>query len=165
VTLDTSVREIDNSSPEFRMTLSHDDIPEPPHIEDELREAGLKATPQRLAILGCLEGDESHPTAQELYERVRAEHPTMAFATVYNTLSALTGIGRVRSLTLGGPTRFDPNTASHDHAICDGCGSITDVAARSRRGPAPDGLAGFSINRVERIYRGQCAECANERNV
>jgi Fur family peroxide stress response transcriptional regulator len=86
----------------------------------------------------------------------------MAFATVYNTLSALTRVGHVRSLAFGGATRFDPNTAPHDHAICDACGAIMDVAPRGRRGPAPEGLAGFRIEKMERIYRGRCAECAKE---
>src|SRR5262245_28326337 len=131
-----------------------------------LREAGLKATPQRLAVLRSLDGDETHPTAQELHERLSTEHPSLSVATVYNTLSALTRIARCTPLELGGPVRFDPNVDPHDHAVCERCGSIRDVTdAHAAKLDAPtaargDGLAGFQISRVERIYRGLCANCS-----
>ena len=127
----------------------------------ELREAGLKATPQRVAIVAALTGDQTHPTAQELYDRLRERFPGMAFATVYNTLSALMRVGRLSSLSLGGATRFDPNVAAHDHAICDRCGKVRDVPVvevaevQGRAEP----VDGFTVQRVERIYRGTCAEC------
>src|SRR6185436_4935485 len=77
---------------------------------DGVRAAGLKLTPQRLAIVRELAEDESHPTAQELFERLRPALPTMSFATVYNTLDALTTAGLCAALSLSpGPSRFDPN--------------------------------------------------------
>jgi Fur family peroxide stress response transcriptional regulator len=134
-----------------------------------LREAGLKATPQRLAILRSLAGDETHPTAQELHERLSSEFPSLSVATVYNTLSALTRIARCIPLELGGPLRFDPNVQPHDHAVCEQCGSIRDVTEPTATPAAISGesaasaidrtLAGFSVRRVERIYRGLCAAC------
>jgi Fur family peroxide stress response transcriptional regulator len=144
-----------------------------------LRDAGLKATPQRIAILRALDGDETHPTAQELYERLRGEFPALSVATVYNTLSALTRAARCVPLELGGPVRFDPNVTAHDHAVCERCGRIRDVALQPSAADAgarhassssassssptdahrTDPLAGFEVHRVERIYRGFCAQC------
>jgi Fe2+ or Zn2+ uptake regulation protein len=156
------------------------------HAARALREAGLKATPQRLAILRSLAGDETHPTAQELYERLSEEFPSLSVATVYNTLSALTRIQRCRPLELGGPLRFDPNVDAHDHAVCERCGSIRDVSEAATHGASPsratrvgkrtakaddagsrgrshaEGLTGFMVRRVERIYRGLCAACAQD---
>ncbi|HKU42532.1 MAG TPA: Fur family transcriptional regulator [Polyangiales bacterium] len=125
-----------------------------------LRDAGLKATPQRLAILRALDGDETHPTAQELYERLREEFPTLSVATVYNTLSALTRLSRCAPLELGGPVRFDPNTSAHDHAVCERCGRIRDVLQPMAASETGAALSGFQVRRVERIYRGFCAQCA-----
>jgi Fur family peroxide stress response transcriptional regulator len=135
-----------------------------------LREAGLKATPQRLAILRSLAADETHPTAQELYDRLSSEFPSLSVATVYNTLSALTRIGRCIPLELGGPLRFDPNVDAHDHAVCERCGAIRDVSAplmkaqpmqaQPEAASDPECLPGFTVRRVERIYRGLCAACA-----
>lgn len=153
---------------EFRMTLNNEaktgGVPEVPDIARELREAGLKATPQRVAIVASLTGDQTHPTAQEIYDRLRPDFPGMAFATVYNTLSALMRVGRLTSLSLGGAARFDPNVGMHDHAICDRCGKVRDVASAGSpkagaRELATQPLDGFTIQRVERIYRGTCGEC------
>lgn len=132
-----------------------------------LRDAGLKATPQRLAILRALDGDETHPTAQELYERLHGQFPTLSVATIYNTLSALTRMSRCVPLDLGGPVRFDPNVTAHDHAVCERCGRIRDVLQaeltdppnRLRGSSTSHSLAGFEVRRVERIYRGFCAQC------
>jgi Fur family peroxide stress response transcriptional regulator len=136
----------------------------------------LKATPQRLAVLRSLAGDETHPTAQELHERLSGEFPSLSVATVYNTLSALTRIARCIPLELGGPLRFDANVEPHDHAVCERCGSIRDVndvhgvnhvndtTVDSGAASGSEGLLGFTVKRVERIYRGLCATCAQNSN-
>lgn len=141
-----------------------------------LREVGLKATPQRIAILRALAGDETHPTAQELFERLHGEFPSLSVATVYNTLSALTRMSKCVPLDLGGPVRFDPNVSTHDHAVCEGCGRIRDVSLRedaaepkslaltgatSAQSHGNQAFGGFQVRRVERIYRGVCAQCAD----
>ena len=93
-----------------------------------LRGAGLKLTPQRLAIVDAFADDESHPTAQEIFERLRVTMPTMSFATVYSTLDTLASAGlcSVRSLSPGA-SRFDPHVAPHHHAVCDRCGATMNL--------------------------------------
>ena len=143
-----------------------------------VRAAGLKLTPQRLAIVRELASDESHPTAQELYDRLRPSLPTMSFATVYNTLDALTTAGLCAALALSpGSGRFDPNMEAHHHLVCDGCGSVRDLpsvtSARSVAPPAEEdsirravsqAAPGFEVRSVERIMRGLCAACAAGRS-
>ncbi|MEJ7729715.1 MAG: Fur family transcriptional regulator [Polyangiaceae bacterium] len=129
-----------------------------------LRESGLKLTPQRMAIVRELCADPIHPTAQELYERLRPTLPTMSFATVYNTLDALASAGLCGALSLSpGASRFDPNMFPHHHAVCDGCGMVRDVPrneAESMPGPSTPLAPGFEVRAVEWIYRGLCADCA-----
>ena len=100
---------------------------------DGLRKAGLKLTPQRIAIVDAFAGDPSHPTAQEIFERLRVAMPTMSFATVYSTLDTLAAASlcTVRALAPG-PARFDPNVEPHHHALCERCGAIHE-AIRARR--------------------------------
>jgi Fur family peroxide stress response transcriptional regulator len=57
-------------------------------------EKGFKRTPQRLAILAYLEGNTSHPSAEEIFHAVGGKDQTLSFATVYNTLNALSRQGR-----------------------------------------------------------------------
>jgi Fur family peroxide stress response transcriptional regulator len=137
-----------------------------------LKRAGLKLTPQRIAIVRLFAGDASHPTAQDLYERLRPSFPSMSFATVYNTLDTLARTGLAGTVRLpgkrGDAARFDPNTAPHHHAVCDSCGEVLDIpagtlapapgAVKKLRGAAP----GFSVRAVERIYRGNCATCVRQ---
>ena len=147
-----------------------------------LRASGLKLTPQRLAIVRELAADETHPTAQELFERLRPAMPTMSFATVYNTLDALAAAGLCAALSLApGPARFDPNMRAHHHAVCDRCGLVRDVPCDGAAVPCAEGslvtpsvhdggdpqnpgpaghVGGFEVRAVEWIYRGLCAACA-----
>jgi Fe2+ or Zn2+ uptake regulation protein len=133
---------------------------------EDLKRAGLKLTAQREAIVRHFAGDDSHPTAQELYDRLRPEFPQMSFATVYNTLDALAAAGLSGTLRLGQAARFDPNTEPHHHLVCESCGAIADVAAASLA-PSPAAVKqlgraapGFRVRAVDRIYRGLCATCA-----
>src|SRR6185369_17886737 len=94
-----------------------------------VRAAGLKLTPQRMAIVKELASDETHPTAQEIFDRLRPGLPTMSFATVYNTLDALSTAGLCAALSLSpGSGRFDPNMTAHHHIVCDACGAIRDLS-------------------------------------
>lgn len=136
--------------------------------------AGLKLTAQRLAVVQELAADETHPTAQELFERLSRKGPGLSFATVYNTLDALTGAGICAAMSLApGAARFDPNMGEHHHAVCDGCGLVRDVPLAA--GTPRDGehhtperatvplAPGFEVRSVERIYRGLCADCAKKK--
>src|SRR3954468_10248846 len=132
---------------------------------DDLNRAGPKMAPQRVAIVNLFAGDDSHPTAQDLFERLKSQYPQMSFATVYNTLDALANAGLSGTLRMGTAARFDPNTRAHHHAVCDRCGKICDIpadslspstaAVRNLHRSAP----GFSVRSVERIYRGLCPAC------
>jgi len=125
-----------------------------------LRRAGLKLTAQRVAIVREIADDLSHPTAQDLYERLRAAHPGMSFATVYNTLDALASCGLTSSLHLGGAVRFDPNASAHHHAVCDACGAVADVPPPDAEPPAVL-QGGFQVRAEERTYRGLCGRCTS----
>src|SRR4051812_23427277 len=86
-----------------------------------LEHASLRRTPQRLAIVRAFVDDPTHPTAQQIFDRLKRAMPTMSFATVYNTLAALEKAGSCRVLRVhdDGSARFDPRVDAHDHAICD----------------------------------------------
>ena len=130
----------------------------------DLKRAGLKLTPQRIAIVRELADDLSHPTAQALFERLRPAYPTMSFATVYSTLDVLVEQGLAGSLNAdegSRAVRFDPNVEPHHHAICDACGTVIDIPLERGRAAAPPtaDVEGFRVLREERTYRGLCHHC------
>lgn len=127
---------------------------------EALDRAELRKTPQRVAVVHALVDDTSHPTAQQIFDRLRRQMPTMSFATVYNTLAALERAGVCRSLRLShdDSARFDPMVEPHDHAVCDRCGRVLDIpSASSGEGRAE--LNDFRVRAVERVYRGECQQC------
>jgi Fur family peroxide stress response transcriptional regulator len=121
---------------------------------------GFKRTPQRLSILEHLDGNKSHPSAEEIYRVVAKKNPSMSFATVYNTLNTLVQAGAVRELTIDPDRkRYDPDTSSHHHLICLDCRKVMDIPG-SIMVDVPRGLArDFTImgNHIE--FYGLCAPC------
>ena len=126
-----------------------------------LRQAGLRPTPQRLAIVHEVLL-RHHPTVAEVYDSVRSQFPTIGLATVYNTLRSMTERGLVRELPFINATRFDVNLTPHANLVCTQCGAIEDseecddlIAALHNRVAA--GAFAPESQRID-IY-GTCARC------
>jgi len=97
-----------------------------------LRERGYKVTPQRLAVCKVILSSKDHPTAEQIYRKVKEEHPTMSPATVYQTLHLFTNAGLVQELGLSGRiSRYERNTSPHINVVCQKCGEITDYEAET----------------------------------
>jgi Fur family transcriptional regulator, peroxide stress response regulator len=128
--------------------------------EEKYRVMGIKLTPQRIAILDYLEGNRSHPSAEDVYKAVRRKFPTMSFATVYNTLEMLKRNGMVAELTGDpGKKRFDPNPRPHHHLICTQCRRIADLQVEFRLPVADRDRAGFEITGNHIEFYGICPAC------
>jgi Fur family peroxide stress response transcriptional regulator len=123
-------------------------------------EKGFKRTPQRLAILAYLDGNTSHPSAEEIFHAVVGKDRTLSFATVYNTLNTLSKAGALRELTIDpARKRYDPNTGAHHHIICVACKKVVDVPEEISIDLPEDVAQDFSIlgNHVE--FYGTCPKC------
>jgi Fur family peroxide stress response transcriptional regulator len=93
-----------------------------------LEAAGWRCTPQRLAVYENLSHTEHHPTAEEVYQAVRALVPRISLATVYKALEALVASGVVTKLTAGdGSARYDARKDGHYHLRCLRSGSVQDL--------------------------------------
>src|SRR5688500_13741636 len=82
------------------------------------REPGLRMTPQRQAILDAVRSSHDHPRAADIFERVRAVLPGIAFGTVYNALHALADHGIFLQLSFGDDASlFDGSVDRHYNAF------------------------------------------------
>lgn len=131
-------------------------------FRDQCAARKLALTPQRLAIFGILARDDSHPTADDVYTRLKPELPSLSRGTVYRTLELLEAHGLVRRVPTGGDcARFDAETDEHAHLVCEQCGAVRDLGQAEWPAPAdpPKRLHGFRIlgQRVQVI--GICARC------
>lgn len=103
-----------------------------------LHAAGLRVTGPRLAILELLRQDRTHPTAEQVYRRLRPSYPGLSLATVYNALEAFTRRGLCRRVPSDGTSqRFDGTLAPHHHAHCSSCGQLFDLPPEVFSLPAP----------------------------
>ena len=121
---------------------------------------GLKLTPQRLAILEYLDGNKSHPSAEDIYASVRQKYPTMSFATVYNTLEALRKKGKVLELTIDNERRrYDPDVSTHHHLICTDCRKIVDIEDVFSLSVPEDQKCSYEVTGNHIEFYGLCPEC------
>jgi Fur family transcriptional regulator, peroxide stress response regulator len=99
----------------------------PEELKQKLSEAGLKATSQRIAIYDALLRLGDHPKAEQVYEQVHQQHPSLSLGTVYKTLDTLVKAGLIRKVfTQEDCMRYDADTSSHNHIYCTNTGEIVD---------------------------------------
>jgi len=95
-----------------------------------------RMTHQRNVILDEVRGSFDHPTADQIYERVRKRLPRISMGTVYRNLDVLASTGLVRRIGPEFPQmRFDGDTRDHYHMTCIGCGRIKDMELEARDDP------------------------------
>lgn len=133
---------------------------------EQLKAQGRRLTPQRRAIIQALFGDEAHPTAEQIFTRVRQDMPDMSHATVYNTLRELVEMDVLRELDLGlGERHYDFNKDTHAHLICLSCGRVEDVPCdKEAIAMPPKHTRGFHIVDCNVIFRGYCPDCMPKEN-
>lgn len=137
-----------------------------PDLIQRCRARGVKLTPQRLAIFECVLGLPGHPSAEEIFQEVQRRHPTLSFATVYNTLQLLKELGQVHEVIVDElRRRYDLNTEPHHHAVCRRCHRIIDIPARAT-GASWDQLAAadlgayqFRVDSARIEFSGLCGGC------
>lgn len=128
-----------------------------------LQQAGLRITPQRIAICRLLSETDTHPTAAMIYKHVRAQYPSFSMATVYNTLDALIGLGAVNVLGGAGDdsVHYDADTSPHINLACISCHKIVDIDSQqvSNIDHEISNRSGYKILGARILYYGFCPDC------
>ncbi|MGY2130304.1 Fur family transcriptional regulator [Blastococcus sp. SYSU DS0617] len=127
-----------------------------------LREAGLRVTRPRLAVLDVLSA-HPHADADTLVTGARAQHPTLSPQTVYGVLDALVTVGLARRIEpAGAPALFELRVGdNHHHLVCRSCGAVADVDCAVGAAPCltPADAAGFVVDEAEVVFWGLCGPC------
>ena len=85
-------------------------------------------TIQKDLVLKTVQGLKRHLTAEEVYEFIKKDHPTLGKGTVYRNLGILAEEGAIRKVEVpDGPDRFDFTLKNHYHVECIRCGEVFDV--------------------------------------
>ena len=130
--------------------------------QHELRDKGLRLTPQRELVLAAVR-ELGHATPEEVAEKVRHTHPGINLSTVYRNLETLENVGLVQHTHLGhgGATYHAAEELTHLHLVCGVCSSVgdapIDVAANFVNALADD--YGFKTDVTHFAVYGTCSAC------
>ena len=132
------------------------------HSASVLKENGIQATAQRLAVLTAV-SNHPHATAELVGECVSASLGAISRQSVYDTLALLVDRGLIRRIQpVGSPALYEDRiNDNHHHLICRSCATVLDVDCAVGDTPcitAADNM-GFAIDEAEVAYWGLCPTC------
>ena len=135
-------------------------------LTDRLRDAGLRVTAARVAVLAVLDEAGDHPRVDQVIDRVRHRGVSISTQAAYDVCEALHRAGLARRIEpAGSPARFESRIGdNHHHLVCRACGVAVDVdgAIGDTGCLDPSDPQGFVIDEAEVTYWGLCASCQNE---
>ena len=150
-----------------RAATSHAPTPAHDPTVAALRDAGLRVTAPRRAVLAWL-AEHPHSTADAVGTGVRAELGTISTQAVYDVLAACVDAGLVRRIEPAGhPARFARRVAdNHHHVVCRRCGAAADVDCAIGPTPClkPSDTHGFAVDEAEVVFWGLCPACQGTRD-
>ncbi len=121
---------------------------------------------KRNAILTCLRGTTTHPSAEWIYTQLKPQIANLSLGTVYRNLAYFKDIGEVISIgTVKGTERFDGNTTPHVHYICTSCGAVLDlpdIDIPTELQSAAESGSGGTVCSCQLTFSGICSNCKNK---
>jgi len=142
-------------------------VPSTSELERALRDAGLRVTRPRLAVLAAVH-EHPHADTDSLLGVVRGRLGRVSHQAVYDVLRALPAAGLVRRFEPSGSVaRYETRVGDdHAHLVCRACGAIVDVdsvlGSTTCGSPADD--AGFQLEQTEIVFWGLCPGCLSALN-
>lgn len=133
---------------------------------ERLRDAGLRITRPRLAVLDVLH-EGGHLDVDEIATRVRSRLDSVSTQAIYDVLGALSRAGLTRRIEpAGSPARYEARVGdNHHHVVCRGCGEIADIDCTIGEAPCldPDTARGYLVDEAEVTFWGLCPSCQARR--
>jgi Fur family iron response transcriptional regulator len=121
-----------------------------------LRQHDIQPSAQRVAVGQYALTTADHPSADEVWDRVRESFPMLSRATVYNTLNLFVEKGLLQALVLAeGRVVFDPMTEHHHHFIDEATGRIHDIPWDSLEVKNIKSLRGYDVREYQVVMRGR----------
>lgn len=106
--------------------------------------------------------DKSHPTIQEIYNKVHMIDSTIGQATVYRNVNKLVSSGKAKKLSTNSEVdHYDGDISNHYHFICTSCNKIVDIFNFDVDIPIKDiqKSHNISIDNFDMVLYGKCSEC------
>ncbi len=129
-------------------------------VKDKITKSGLKFTHQRMVIYKSILLATSHPTAEQVFEDVKADNPSISVATVYKTLDSFVQAGMIqRFVDQNGVMRFDAIVEAHSHLYCKHSHQIKDYRNEILEKLLSDFVTenpidGFEVEEISVVFKG-----------
>ncbi len=121
-----------------------------------LEDHGVNPSAQRVAIARYVLHTEDHPSADEVWTRVRRRLPQVSRATVYNTLNLFVDKGLLRRYVLTeGRLVFDPHVKDHHHFVDEETGRVYDVPWDAVEVSNIHEIEGIEVRDYQVVLRGR----------
>jgi Fe2+ or Zn2+ uptake regulation protein len=138
-------------------------VPVKTDLQQTLREAGLRVTQPRVAVLDAVYA-EPHADTDAIIRSARRDLPDVSHQAVYDVLRALTDAGLVRRIQPArSVARYEARVGdNHHHVVCRSCGVIADVDCAVGEAPCLTAHTdhGFQIDEAEVVFWGLCPACS-----
>lgn len=96
-------------------------------IRENLKHKGLKITPQRIAIYEAVLKLKNHPTAENIIDYIKKNHPNISVGTVYKVLDSLVENDLLKKVKNEKDVmRYDAIMQTHHHLYCSETDKIED---------------------------------------
>lgn len=122
-------------------------------------------TIQKELVLNAVLKMRRHVTAEEVYDYIKEDYPTIGKGTVYRNLGILVDEDKIRKVEIpGGADCFDFTLSKHYHLKCISCGKVFDVDMDERQ-PLTSFIRdnhGMKFLDYDILFKGICSDCQDK---
>ena len=122
----------------------------------------IRMTSQRELVLDYVQKSHSHPTAEEIFQKLKDKLPRISKKTVYNNLKVLSETGLIREISTMGVKRYEPLMKPHHHLVCQVCDRVFDIEEEELTKLAMrvgKNMKDFEVSSTTTHFYGVCSDC------
>jgi Fe2+ or Zn2+ uptake regulation protein len=121
-----------------------------------LQHHGIRLSAHRIAVAQFVLYTRSHPSAENVWSKVRKDFPMISRATVYNTLKLFVDKGLLQRIPVGdGSVIYDPDLSPHHHLVDEDTGVVHDIPWEALEIPSIDSVEEFEVTDCQVIMHGR----------
>lgn len=133
--------------------------------EQILRQHKVKVTPQRLAVYGVFNNGSCHLSAEEIFQKVKAQVPAISLGTIYAILENFTSKHLLNEIKIDfSRSLYERTDEDHHHFLCRLCQKVLDVEMPRCSALDRKSVQGHAIENFQGYFYGVCKDCSSRKD-